>query len=67
MTSQNVRHLWELALNGNSLLTRVLALVRLTELEPERVNEMYRNVNTYCSADRGSSENDISGGNSHGK
>jgi hypothetical protein len=45
--------LWDLAFNGSSLMTRVLALVRLSELDPERVRELYRQANTESSVERG--------------
>jgi hypothetical protein len=54
--------LWELAFSGSSLMTRVLALVRLSELDPERVKELYRQADTECSSDTGSSVNTITAG-----
>jgi hypothetical protein len=54
--------LWELAFSGSSLMTRVLALVRLSELDPERVKELYRQVNTECSNDTGSFVNTVTPG-----
>ena len=55
MPTQVETQLWELAFNGSSLMTRVLALVRLSELDPERVSELYRQVNTECPGKRGRS------------
>jgi hypothetical protein len=62
MPTQVKTQLWELAFNGESLMTRVLALVRLSELDPERVSEMYRQVTTECPGDRDSSVNTITVG-----
>ena len=59
--------LWELAFNGSSLMTRVLALVRLSELDPERVEELYRLVNTECSEDRGRTVSGNTDGVEHDK
>jgi hypothetical protein len=53
MPTQVEIQLWELAFNSSSLMTRVLALVRLSELDPERVTEMYQLVDAECPGKRG--------------
>ncbi len=55
MPTQVETQLWELAVNGESLMTRALALVRLSQIDPERVKELYRQVNTECPGERGRS------------